>query len=74
MPKVVRDDAADILKKYLADHGIKNKYLADKIGMSESQLSSLLYKRSLLNGDKAILIAKALGISPNVFLKESYKF
>lgn len=48
MTTVLKKDAYKILKKEIDDRGIKNKFIANKIGVSPSYLSQVL------NGSKKI--------------------
>ena len=42
---IIENDATQIAKDYLKNHGIKQSYVADKMGISETTLSSRLNGR-----------------------------
>lgn len=73
MPEVTEKNSKQILIDYLNDHGIKQKYLAKKLGISETSLSYRLNGRSKFTLDFAFAVSKALDISPRVFLSKNYK-
>jgi addiction module HigA family antidote len=73
MPRITKANSADILQKYLEDHGIKKKYLAKKLGISASTLSAYLHGSIKFTADFALNVAKVLGVSPSLFLDKSYK-
>lgn len=45
MASVLKNDARKLAKQYLRDHGIKQSWLADKLGISEPTLSGRLNGR-----------------------------
>ena len=69
MVSVLKDDARKLAKKYLHDHGIKQSWLADKMGIGEPTLSGRLNGRYKFDADFALAFSKALDISPDIFLK-----
>ncbi|MGK4035809.1 helix-turn-helix transcriptional regulator [Lactobacillus crispatus] len=69
MVSVLKEDAAEKAKKYLRTHGIKQSWVADKMGISEPLLSGRLNGRYNFDADFALSFSKALNISPNIFLK-----
>lgn len=66
---VIEKDAQKIAKNYLKTHGIKQSYVANKMGISEATLSSRLNGRLKFDANFAIAFAKALNLSPSIFLK-----
>lgn len=66
---VVRDDAADILREYLTSHGIMQKYVAKKMGITDGTFTSHLNGRLKFTADFAIAVSRVLDISPDIFLK-----
>ena len=66
---IIENDATQIAKDYLKNHGIKQSYVADKMGISETTLSSRLNGRLKFDANFAITFAKSLNISPSIFLK-----
>ena len=66
---VLDKDAERIAKEYLKTHGIKQSYVANKMGISETTLSSRLNGRLKFDANFALAFAKALNLSPTIFLK-----
>ncbi|MBH9539061.1 transcriptional regulator [Lactobacillus crispatus] len=73
MTQFTKSNSSEILKKYLDSHGIKNKYLAEKMGIPPSTLSYYLNGHGKFTVDFAFAVSSALGISPEIFLDKSYK-
>lgn len=69
MASVLKDNARKLAKQYLREHGIKQSWLADKLGISEPTLSGRLNGRYKFDADFAVAFSKVLGISPDIFLK-----
>lgn len=67
MASVLKDNARKLAKQYLREHGIKQSWLADKLGISEPTLSGRLNGRYKFDADFAMAFSKALGISPDIF-------
>lgn len=60
------------LKGYLAENGIKQRDLANRIGMSEVSLSQKINRAgSVFSIDEVTLICKTLGISADEFFLTS---
>lgn len=72
MVLVTKSNSNEILRNYIDAHGIKQHFVANKVGMSDQQLSNLLAGRAHFTGDKAIMISKALNIPLDIFLDKSY--
>lgn len=72
MPEVVKQDARKILEKLIKERGLKQYYLAEKIGMSPQSMSSLLHGDKKFTADIAIQLGKALDVPYTIFLTESY--
>lgn len=66
---VVKEDANEILSKYLKEHGIKQNFVAKKMGISSATFGSRLHGRLKFNADFALAVSKALGINADIFLK-----
>ena len=66
---VVKENAGEILENYLEDHGIKQKFVAESIGVSSATFSSRLKGRLKFDADFAIAVARVLNIDVNIFLK-----
>lgn len=56
------------LKAYIVDHGIKQTWLAEKIGMNRARLSMILSGQSSLSVDDFALICSALNVSADLIL------
>ena len=69
MASVLKENARKLAKQYLREHGIKQSWLADKLGISEPTLSGRLNGRYKFDADFAVAFSKALGIPPDIFLK-----
>lgn len=66
---VVEDNANKILIKYLEEHGIKQNFVAKKMGISSATFGKRLHGRLKFDADFAISVSKVLGIDPKIFLK-----
>ena len=55
------------IKEYLERNGIKQKWLANEIGVSVSQLSLMLTGKAPIRTDMLFLICDALGVSSETF-------
>ena len=66
---VVKDNAGEILSKYLEEHGIKQNFVDKKMGISSATFGSRLHGRLKFDADFAVAAAKALGIDSDIFLK-----
>ncbi|GHV97853.1 hypothetical protein lacNasYZ03_11300 [Lactobacillus nasalidis] len=66
---VLRNDALEMLNAEVKRSGVKNRWIAQKMGISEQYVSLILNGRRKLTADKAIAIAKALGVDYRIFLK-----
>lgn len=72
MPDVVRENANQILKNMIREKGLKQYYLAKKIGISPQSMSALLHGDLKFTADIAIRLGKALNEPYEVFLNKSY--
>lgn len=68
MSSVLKPDALELLNKEIDESGVKNKYIANKIGVSEQYISLILSGKRKLTADKVIAISKVLGIDYRIFL------
>lgn len=66
---VVKENAGEILQKYLEDHGIKQNFVARKMGISSSNFNNHLHGRLKFDADFAVAVSKVLNIDSNIFLK-----
>lgn len=58
------------IKKYMDDNGIKQNYVAEKIGIAENTLSQKLTGKSKLYADEFVSIILVLGVDPNYFMND----
>lgn len=69
MVRTTKENAGKILKDYLREHGIKQNYVAKKVGISSANFSGRLNGRLKFNADFALTVSKVLDIDPDIFLK-----
>ncbi|GAA2866484.1 helix-turn-helix domain-containing protein [Lactobacillus intestinalis] len=69
MSIVLKDNARQIAKDYLRDHGIKHQFIADKLGVTNATISSRLNGRLKFDANFAIAFSRALNITLDIFLK-----
>ena len=72
MPTVVKPNANQILSNLLEEKGLKQVYVATKIGISSPSMSALVHGNKKFTADIAIQLGKVLNVSPNIFLDQSY--
>lgn len=71
MTTVLKDDAYKLLKKEIANRGIKNKFIANKIGISSNYLGQVLNGSRPLSMNVAVNVSQVLGVPLSIFLKQS---
>lgn len=71
MPDIIKEAANEELKKMIESRGLKQKYVANKIGVTNSYLSSILSGRLKMSVEVAVRAARALGEPADIFLKKS---
>lgn len=59
------DTIIENIRNTINDKGLKQKFVAEKCGFTDQELSNILNKRSLLRAEFIPCIAVALGITPN---------
>lgn len=69
MITMVKDDARNVINDYIEESGLKKNKVAEKLGISQTQLSNRLSGRVKLDADFALLVSKKLGIKPEKILK-----
>lgn len=69
MSPILKEDALDILNKKIDEAGVKNRHIAEKLGVSEQYISLILSGKRKLTADKVIAISQVLGIDYRIFLK-----
>ena len=72
MVLATKHNANVILKKYLSEHGITQRFVAQKAGLSDQQLSDLVKGKRRFTADKAVIIANVLGVPSSIFLNNTY--
>lgn len=72
MKSIVKENAASILSELIEKNGVKKTYVANRMGISPTKLSSVLHGRNKFTTDIALKAATALNISPEIFLHSSY--
>ena len=73
MVQVTKQEAGEILKDYLKDHGISQAFVARKMGIKRQLFNAYVNGQLKFDADFAISVAKALNISPKIFLKKNYR-
>lgn len=72
MANVTKDNASEILKDYLSQHGISKTFVAKKVGLSPQAFNRRLRESGAFDADLAFKVAKVLNIKPTIFLSSSY--
>lgn len=57
------------IKKYLEDHGIKQSFVAEKVGLSASQMSDICIKDRTIDCVEYYKICKVLNVPLEMFLE-----
>lgn len=58
----------DEMARYFAQNGIKNRQVADKLGISEQTVSNMLKGRDSLGGKRCLQLSEAYGFDLNFLL------
>ena len=66
---VVKDNAGSILKDYLKERGLKQGFVAKKMGISDSNFSAHINGRRKFTADFALAVATPFGIRPDTCSK-----
>lgn len=72
MPTVVKTNASKILLDLLEDKGLKQTYVAKKIGISDQSMSALIHGKKKFTAEIALQLGKVLNVPYNIFLTKSY--
>lgn len=69
MSSILKPDALELLNREVDKSGLKNKYIAEKLGISEQYMSLIRGRKRKLTADKVIAISRVLGIecSPRIW-------
>lgn len=59
-----------IIKKYLDANGVKQTFLAQKLGIPDSAVSDMLNGKRNIMATEYYLICKALGVSTDLFFED----
>lgn len=71
MPEIIRPDAGKILNQEIKNRGLKQGYVADKIGISQAYMSQLVNGSKKVSTDVAVRASIILGVPLDIFLKKS---
>lgn len=72
MKKVTKKDSDKILRKLIASRGLKQNFIAKKMGLQKSAFYAYSRGRVEITADFAFEVAKVLDVSPEIFLQEEY--
>lgn len=73
MRTVLKPEAPEILSEGIKDHGLKNKYVAEKVGVTPSYFGQMLKGNRTLSTDVAIQTARLVGVPLGTILREEMK-
>lgn len=73
MKSVLKPEAPQILSERIKDHGLKNKYIAGKVGVNPSYFGQMLKGNRTLSTDLAIQTARLVGLPLETILSEETK-
>lgn len=71
MPEIIRPDAGKVLNQEIKNRGLKQGYVADKIGISHAYMSQLVNGNKKVSTDVAVRASIILGVPLDIFLKKS---
>lgn len=71
MPEIIRPDAGKVLNQEIKNRGLKQCYVADKIGISYAYMSQLVNGSKKVSTDVAVRASIILGVPLDIFLKKS---
>jgi plasmid maintenance system antidote protein VapI len=71
MPEIIRPDAGKVLNQEIKNRGLKQGYVADKIGISPAYMSQLVNGSKKVSTDVAVRASIILGVPLDIFLKKS---
>lgn len=70
MKSVLKPEAPQILSEEIKDHGLKIKYIAEKVGVNPSYFGQMLKGNRTLSTDMAIQTAHLVGVPLETILNE----
>lgn len=56
------------IKEYIESHGVTQKFLCDKTGITPVQMSNIMNGKRKVTGEELLKIADALKVNANIFL------
>ena len=56
------------IKKYLEEHGITQKFLCDKTGITPEKICNIINGKRKITGEELLKVAQALNVNANIFL------
>ncbi|QHJ74708.1 transcriptional regulator [Lactobacillus phage JNU_P1] len=71
LPEVIKDDAYKVLRSTIESRGLKQNYVAKRIGITPNYLASILNGRRRLNANIAIRASQVLEIPLDIFLRKN---
>ena len=57
------------IRKYAEEHGIRNKFLAAKVGVTDSKMSFILHERQKIGCIELFKLSEALGVPMETFFE-----
>ncbi len=69
MASVLKDGSLEAINELIDSKGLKKRYIATKMHVSDQYLSNILTGKSKLDADKLIAICKVIGVDYNIFIK-----
>ncbi len=73
MKSILKPEAPKILSDGIKDHGLKNKYVAGKVGVTPNYFGQMLKGNRTLSTDVAIQTAHLVGVPLETILREEMK-
>lgn len=73
MKSILKPEAPKILSEGIKDHGLKNKYVAGKVGVTPNYFGQMLKGNRTLSTDVAIQTARLVGVPLETILREETK-
>lgn len=56
------------IAEYLKEHGISQKFLVEKTGLTSQKVSNIVNGTRKITGDELVVISKSLGLTLEFFL------
>lgn len=70
----MKNSVSSKIKSYLSDKGIKQKYLAEQVDISENLLSMILNNKATLDMDLFEKIISVLKVDANTFINSTLTY